>query len=488
MVKVAWRPGGAPENSTGSSYLMNHNLAIPYTVKPSPPFNPLLQFHSPEAPDMLFSGRQDGGQIEILCQAGWRSTGLSWTLHHNMVERPFCSGHGEGLPGNCYRITLDSALLRPGFFDLRVQLETGLPSADQEPQAAICTFGWEARAMPLCDTRPADFRQFWETARQEVAALDLDVRLEEPPRVFGPRDIAQYNLDHACLPADYDAAGHVCEEVESFKISFAGPDGGRVYGWLARPLGPGPFPAMLVLPGAGFAARPRPLEHARHGYVALDIQIHGQDVDLEEYPHLPGYGPVQGAQHAREHYYYRVHQRVLLAIEALLGQPKVDAERLVVVGGSQGGRLALVAAGLDSRVAAVVSCIANSPNYPHLNWVSRLNGRTCAEDDPRDPAFAHTPRSDGQELVGAPPLPTHAAGRHFAYFDPMNYAPDISCPVLMSAGLIDPVSPPYSIWGVFNRLQCRAKMVPLPALGHDWSAAFDREAWKWLQRTLDISW
>ena len=91
------------------------------------------------------------------------------------------------------------------------------------------------------------------------------------------------------MPADYDAEGHKVEEVESCKISFAGPDGGRVYAWLAKPKGPGPFPAMLVLPGAGFAARPRPLEHARHGYLAIDIQIHGQDVDLPKYKPLPGY-------------------------------------------------------------------------------------------------------------------------------------------------------------------------------------------------------
>ena len=67
----------------------------------------------------------------------------------------------------------------------------------------------------------------------------------------------------------------------------------------------------------------------------------------------------------------------------------------------------------------------------------------------------------------------------------MNFAPDIHCPVLMNAGLIDPVSPPFSVWAVYNRLASKDKtIVPLPGLAHDWSAEFDRFAWRWLDRKL----
>jgi len=90
-----------------------------------------------------------------------------------------------------------------------------------------------------------------------------------------------------------------------------------VYGWLSKPAGPGKFPAMLVLPGAGFAARPRPLEHARHGYVALDIQIHGQDVDLKEYPKLPGYYSDIKYGQPSAYYYFNVHLRCIQAVNYL---------------------------------------------------------------------------------------------------------------------------------------------------------------------------
>ena len=72
-----------------------------------------------------------------------------------------------------------------------------------------------------------------------------------------------------------------------------------------------------------------------------------------------------------------------------------------------------------------------------------------------------------------------------AYYDPMNYAPDIHCHVLMNAGLIDPVSPPSHVWAAYNRLGTTDKsMIPLPGLGHDWSAEFDRRAWIWLKKVL----
>ncbi|MFA6293706.1 MAG: acetylxylan esterase, partial [Victivallales bacterium] len=282
-----------------------------------------------------------------------------------------------------------------------------------------------------------------------------------------------------------DPKGHKFEKVESCKVDFAGPDGGRVYGWLAKPEGKGPFPAMLVLPGAGFSARPRPLEHARHGYLTLDIQVHGQDVDLKEYPKIPGYYDNVMYEPTTAYYYYYIHLRCLQAVNYLISRPDVDPKKIVVVGGSQGGRLGIVVAGLDARISAVVSAIANSPNHPHLRWVARCNGFADLGDKKPDPSIT---LNDGMDLKGLPPLRDDVSGRCFAYYDPMNYARDIKCPVMMNGGLIDPVSPPFSVWAVYNRLTVSNKsIVPIDGRGHDWSAEFDRRAWKWLDSVLNLN-
>lgn len=67
----------------------------------------------------------------------------------------------------------------------------------------------------------------------------------------------------------------------------------------------------------------------------------------------------------------------------------------------------------------------------------------------------------------------------------MNFAPDIRCPTMFNAGLVDPVSPPVSVFAAYNRIPRTDKtMVVLDGLGHDWCSAFDRAAYRWLDRIL----
>lgn len=439
---------------------MNHNLYTAWNDGCSRPASKDMVFYSHESDNLLFD---TVSEIKIICQATVRGVSLKWTISRNMLHTPFAEGVAEALPGNRFVIKIDTGKLHPGFYDLHVTLDSGMA----EPYKAICTFGYRCDEMAINATEPKDFVTFWDKAVASLKQIPLDAKHSEM-QTFDKKAIEQYNTEHACLPADYDPKGHVFETVESCKVNFAGPDdGGRVYGYLAKPVGDGPFPAMLVLPGAGFNRRPRPLEHARHGYVALDIQVHGQDVDLEgKYPTVEGYNDKTNTDPFK-HYYYNVHLRCVQAINYLCSRPDVDPSRIVIVGGSQGGRLGIVTAGIDHRVTAVVSCIANSPNIPHINWAKACNAK----------------RIDGMSATGAPPLAGSDREVCEAYFDPMNYALHIQCPVLMNAGLIDPVSPPSSVFAVYNKLNPKIrKMIAIPGVGHDWSAAFDMQAWDWIKQ------
>ena len=449
---------------------MNHNLANCWGDNCSPPQTPFLSFYSFQSENMMFN---KGGEIKIICQSGLRSVGLNWSLHHNMVNKAFLTGKAKALPANRFEINLSPKDLLPGFYDLHVSLDTGVKNKKRDkltkrPIVGRCTFGWQADKMAIRDSCPADFKNFWTKAKKEIDAIPLDVKYETEMKAFKGKEIDEYNQKHAALPGDYDSNGHKHEEVESCKVSFAGPDGGRVYGWLAKPKGEGPFPVMLVLPGAGFGARPRPLEHARHGYLTLDIQVHGQDVDLPgEYPRIDGHHENQAFEPVEKYYYYNVHKRVMQTVNYLVSRPDVDTKRIVVVGGSQGGRLSTVIAGIDSRITAMVTAIAHNGNIPHFYWVTECNKI----------------ESDGMNLKGAPPAVDTPESKCLAYYDTMNFAPDVKCPVLMNGGLIDPVSPPYSVWAVYNRLQSdNKKIVPVDGHGHDWFAEFDRQAWKWLDK------
>ena len=75
-----------------------------------------------------------------------------------------------------------------------------------------------------------------------------------------------------------------------------------------------------------------------------------------------------------ERYYYRrVYLGCLRANDFLVSHPKWDGKNLIVTGGSQGGALTIVTAGLDPRVTAL------APYYPALSdMVGYLKGRAGA--------------------------------------------------------------------------------------------------------------
>ena len=73
----------------------------------------------------------------------------------------------------------------------------------------------------------------------------------------------------------------------------------------------------------------------------------------------------------------------------------------------------------------------------------------------------------------------------FAYIDPINFASEAKCPVYFNGGLVDPVSPAYSTYAAYLRWGGKDKtFVAVPGHGHDWWAAFDRAAYRWLEETL----
>jgi cephalosporin-C deacetylase len=451
-----------------SAPAMETNLATPFDSKPSPPADSRLVFYSsqPSGDKMIFSGEKE---IIINVRAGTRCIGLSYKVCRNVFLAPFIIGDAEPLPPDSFVIKVPTDKLKPGFFDIDVLLSSG----DNKPIPGVCTFGWEVDKMPITLDRPADFLSFWNKGKEALAKVALDPKLGEF-QTFDAKAINAYNLASACLPDDYDPKGHRSETVESAKIDFAGMGGVRIHGWLAKPPGNGPFPAMLILPGAGFAARPRPLEHARHGFLAMDIEIHGQEVDLpDKYPTLPGYydnivfTPTEG------YYYYNVYLNCMQAINYLESRPDVDKTRIVVVGGSQGGRMSVMLAGLDHRLAAAVPAIAHFCNQPYLKWSEASNKAT--------------PPQTGMDRDAPPPLPDTPEGHTLGYYDPMSFAPDIKCPLMMNAGLIDRISSPYGTFAAFAQAGTKDKtIVPLPGMAHDWSCEFDRRAWRWLDQKLKL--
>jgi cephalosporin-C deacetylase len=438
---------------------MNVNLARSYDSEPSPPRVEGVSFYAPGADDFMFS--PGGGAPVIVCLPHKRAMRFAWSLHHNLVKAPLLAGSVDPRLDNSGSIDLPLDSLPPGFYDLRVKV---ILSRDKSVDA-VTTFGWRADEMPVHRVEPPDFDAFWKTA---VTSLDTippkpELKLEQVLR--GPM-IDAYNLTFAALPENYDPADARHNEVEVYRVSFTGHAGQTVHGWYAKPVGDGPFPTLLVLPGAGNNARPAPVEHARHGYAALDIQVHGNPVDA------PAYEPVgdDTSRDPLQRIHYSVYLNALQGARVARTLPGADANRFAVLGGSQGGRLTTVVAALDPHVRAAIPCITHYAYRPWNRWVAKLNfdGKNGAE-----------------HFAGETPSPR--INPSDAYFDVANFAVRVKTPVLMNMGLTDPISPAACVYSVYLGLAGPKEIVPLPNTAHDWSPAFDHGAWTWLDARLRLA-
>jgi cephalosporin-C deacetylase-like acetyl esterase len=434
---------------------MTSNLARPYDPAQIPLTFAMPTF-SRHRPELLFA---EGEELEVCAFPPQRPLRCTWELARNLVNRPLRRGEGEVCLDQSVRLTVPTAGLAPGFYDLRF---TVWATATHQHLGST-TVGYRVDELHATATRPADFDAFWDRAMAEVVPCRAT---ETFVRELAGGEIDAYNVQHASLPEAYDPAGHRHDRVRLAKVSFDAPGGRRLYGWLAVPVGPGPFPGMLVLPGAGCAQVPAPVEHARHGYVALMLQIHGQDVDQAAYEQPPDYLRVKGGEPADE-YYYGVYRGCAQALRYLAGRPEVDPTRLVTVGGSQGGQLALVTAALCPEVRAVVSALCYYGNWPLRDQAAALNAAQADGTDAGPPPFR---RDDPRQ---------HA----LSYFDTMNFAARVRARVLMAACLADTPSLPGSVLAVSRNLPAgQGELHWSPGTNHDLMFAFERLAWRWLER------
>jgi cephalosporin-C deacetylase len=150
-------------------------------------------------------------------------------------------------------------------------------------------------------------------------------------------------------------------------------------------------------------------------------------------PAIPGF-LTRGILDPAGYYYRRLFADAVRAVESARDLPGVDADRLAVVGGSQGGALALAAGSLAAdRVRAVV------PWVPFLCDIRRAV--TMTDTDPY------------HELVRFCRVHPDRAATALAtadYVDLVNLVPRATAPALFSVALMDTVCPPSTVFAAFH--------------------------------------
>lgn len=268
-------------------------------------------------------------------------------------------------------------------------------------------------------SEPADFDEFWQTTLAETRAAAGDITLSA---------------------ADTPITQLIVED-----LTFPGFGGEPVRGWVVRPRGvAGPLPTVIEFRGYGGG---RGLAHERlmwaaSGYAHIVMDTRGQGSGWGsggDTPDPHGSGPAtpgfmtRGLESPFDYYYRRVFTDAVRLVDAARTMPFVDADRITVTGGSQGGGITLAVAGL------VPGLFAAMPDVPFL-----CDFRRAVEVTPA------APFTEIRTYLGVYRDRVDATFRTLSYFDGVNFAKRATAPARFSVGLMDEIVLPSTVFAAFN--------------------------------------
>ncbi len=275
-------------------------------------------------------------------------------------------------------------------------------------------------------TKPDDIDQFWEEVLAETAKIPLD-----PEVVFDPLRSS--------------------DEIDVYEVFYTSLDRVRIAGWYAVPKQrDGLLPGLLQVPGYNMEP-PVPKVWARKGYAAFSAAPRGKLRSNRQfnpgYPGLLTYGMVD-----RNTYSYRgFYMDACRAVEFLLAQDEVDSDRIGVTGHSQGGGLTVSTAALRPEIKAAAA------GAPYL----------CGYMDAIELTDAY-PYQEIADYLRMNPDSRQQVEDTLSYFDGINLAHRITCPVIVSVGLQDSTCPPETGYTMFNAITSADKrMYAYDGHGHD---------------------
>lgn len=335
----------------------------------------------------------------------------------------------------------------PGFRDCRLSVDIAGKSYKHHIKV-----GFSPEKLKPYTEMPDDFVEFWDKQRGELAKFPLKYSAEKIERY------STEEIDCHLIKLDINSRGQA------------------IYGYLFKPKAEGRYPVVLTPPGAGIKSIKDPMRrryYPENGFIRFEIEIHGLNPEWSDEVfkeinsafNARDNGYLVNGLDSRDNYYMRrVYLGCLRAVDFLTSLDEWDGKNVAVQGGSQGGALAMVVAGLDERVTA---CVANHPA------LSDMAGYKAGRAGGYPHFFTKRVGMDTPEKI-----------KTMAYYDVVNFSRLIKAPTRLTWGFNDDVCPATTSYIVYNLLNCPKEALITPINEHWTSEETEYGHMEWIKEQL----
>ena len=277
--------------------------------------------------------------------------------------------------------------------------------------------------------RPDDFEAFWAARRAKLNGIPIEAKLE--PMKYRNKKIKLYKVTIPTV-GEYPVTGYLAIPAD------AKPKSCPAYvNWSSW--------------SASDADRNSAIKNALAGTIGFTTTWHGRPVAMGKkwYNYkttIKINGGMVGIDDRETWCFGFMYYRVMRALDYVKTLPEWDGKNLISIGGSLGGAQSTAAAALDKDVTVAVI----------------MNPCFCEFDGAASGRTGSIPRYDGAK--------SPEALKAQSYYDCVNFAPMIKCPVFISTSGTDELCPPSNVFSVFNALpeatKAKSQMFFNPAVGH----------------------
>jgi cephalosporin-C deacetylase len=287
-------------------------------------------------------------------------------------------------------------------------------------------FGVDADKIRSAYAKPADFDQFWNNTKAELAKVKPNFRMTEIKDSVTKDNRKLYLVEMQSL------------------------DNITVRAWLTIPISKNKnkkCSVLLGLPGYQVDLKPGYGDDQDIAVMYLNVRGQGNSKDVI---HTDRTGYISYNIEDKDRYVMRgVIMDCIRAIDFICSRPELDKDRIIITGGSMGGYLAAITASLDNRVKIY----------------SVMNPILC---DVRNLSTDEWPMKDIIRYSKIrPELTLDKIYDNLDYFDAKNFAPNTKSNILVGIGLLDNLAPPQTEFAFFNNIPKNKKIMVFDNLAHE---------------------